>query len=125
MWWNKIIEWFSNNRERNAFISDFNTAAKQAFISNVAPVFMKAESSIGNRAYKHQFSNFFYHGFRIRILTGMDLSDQEIKKIGDMIIANTTLTRQLVTLGYDTFEITNINGSVITDWRLTTLLELR
>lgn len=48
MWWNRIIEWFTNNKERNSFIQDFNKSAKEAFISNLAPVYLKAESSFGN-----------------------------------------------------------------------------
>ena len=44
MWWNRIIEWFTNNKERNSFIQDFNKSAKEAFISNLAPVYLKAES---------------------------------------------------------------------------------
>ena len=124
MWWNKIIEWFSNNRERNEFIGNFNRAAKQAYIANVAPVYLKAESSRGNSNYRHQFSNFFYHGFRIRMLAGRPLDYDEVTDIGNMLIANTGLIRNLVTLGYDTLEITDIRGNVVANWRLTALLEL-
>ena len=52
MWWNRIIEWFTNNKERNSFIQDFNKSAKEAFISNLAPVYLKAESSFGNNSLK-------------------------------------------------------------------------
>ena len=124
MWWNKIIEWFSTSRERNRFIADFNRAAKQAYIANMVPVYLKAESSRGNSNYKHQFSSFLYHGFRIRMLAGRPLDYYEIMDIGNMLIINTGLMRNLVTLGYDTLEITNIHGNVLKDWRLTTLLAL-
>lgn len=124
MWWNRIIEWFSNNRERNLLIGNFNKAAKQAYISYMAPVYLKAESSRGNSNYRHQFSSFFYHGFRIRMLAGTPLDYYEVMDIGNMLIANTVLMRNLVTLGYDTLEITDIRGNLLKDWRLTTLLEL-
>ena len=124
MWWNKITEWFSTSRERNRFIADFNRAAKQAYIANMVPVYLKAESSRGNSNYKHQFSSFLYHGFRIRMLAGRPLDYYEIMDIGNMLIINTGLMRNLVTLGYDTLEITNIHGNVLKDWRLTTLLAL-
>ncbi|MCR6509982.1 hypothetical protein M1B78_17975 [Bacteroides sp. KH569_7] len=124
MWWGRIVEWFSNIRERNELIYNFNKASKQAFIIGIAPTFLKAESSRGNSNYRHQFSSFFYHGFRIRMLAGRPLDYDEVMDIGNMLIANTELIRNLVTLGYDTLEITDIKGNVIDDWRLTALLEL-
>ena len=39
MWWIRILEWFSNNRERNELIADFNKSAKAAFIANAVPVY--------------------------------------------------------------------------------------
>lgn len=124
MWWNRILEWFSNNRERNELIDNFNKSAKVAFVSNTVPVFLKAESSKGNSSYKHQFSSFLYHGFRIRTLTGMFQSDDLFLAIGNMLVSNQSLTRHLVTLGYDTLEVTNNYGKVVKQWRLSTTLEL-
>lgn len=125
MWWNKIIEWFTNNKERNKFLNDFNKSAKQAFIMDVVPIFLKAESSFGNSAFKHQFSNFLYHGIKIRTMTGAYLADSDFISIGNMLVSNPALTRQLVTLGYDTLEITNNNGRVVKQWQLTALLALK
>ena len=105
MWWNRIIEWFTNNKERNKFLNDFNKSAKQAFIMDVVPIFLKAESSFGNNAFKHQFSSFLYHGLKIRTMTGAFLADSDFINIGNMLASNPALTRQLVTLGYDTLEI--------------------
>lgn len=124
MWWNRVLEWFSNNRERDELIANFNKSAKDAFVSNVVPVFLKAESSRGNSSYKHQFSSFMYHGFRIRTLTGLFISDDLFIAIGDMLASNQTLTRHLVTLGYDTLEVTNNSGRVVKQWRLSSMLEL-
>lgn len=125
MWWNRIIEWFTNNKERNKFLNDFNKSAKQAFIMDVVPIFLKAESSFGNNAFKHQFSNFLYHGLKIKTMTGAFLADSDFINIGNMLASNSTLTRQLVTLGYDTLEITNNAGKVVKQWQLTTLLALQ
>ena len=124
MWWNRVLEWFSNNRERDELIANFNKSAKAAFVSNIVPVFLKAESSRGNNLYKHQFSSFLYHGFKIRTLTGLFISDDLFIAIGNMLASNQALTRHLVTLGYDTLEITNNSGRVVKQWRLSTMLEL-
>ena len=124
MWWNRVLEWFSNNRERNELIDNFNKSAKDAFVSNVVPVYLKAESSRGNSSFKHQFSSFLYHGFRIRTLTGMFISDDLFIAIGNMLASNQALARHLVTLGYDTLEVTNNSGKVVQQWRLSAMLEL-
>lgn len=57
-------------------------------------------------------------------MTGLFLDDSQFIAIGNMLASNQTLTRQLVTLGYDTLEITNNNGNVVKQWRLSALLEL-
>ncbi len=124
MWWDRIIEWFSNNKERNQFLNEFNKSAKQAFVSNSVPVFLKAESSFGNNSFRHQFSSFLYHGLKVRTMTGMFLDDELFIAIGNMLASNQGLTRHLVTLGYDTLEVTNNSGKVVKQWKLTALLEL-
>lgn len=124
MWWDKILEWFSNNKERNSFLKEFNKSAKNAFVSGLVPIYLKAESSLGNNSFRHQFSSFIYHGIRVRTLTGMFIKDDLFIEIGNMLISNHTLTRHLVTLGYDTLEITNNKGEVIGQWKLSASLEL-
>lgn len=124
MWWGRIIEWFSSQKERKQILQEFNKNANEAFVNGVVPVYLKAEQSRGNNAYKHQFSNFFFHGFRIKTLSGRYLTNEEITYLGALIISNTMLTRRLVTAGFDTIEITDNSGIVIKDWRLTALMEL-
>ena len=124
MWWDKIIEWFSNQKERRELMNEFNKNAKIAFINNIVPVYLKAEQSRGNSAYKHQFSNFLFHGFRIKTLSGRSLTQQEIIYLGSLIVSNVGLTRRLVVAGFDTVEIINPYGQIVQDWRLTALLEL-
>ena len=64
MWWNNIVSWFQNLGERSKCVNDFNKAAQAAFISNIAPVYMKADISRGNRSYRHAMSDWLFSGFR-------------------------------------------------------------
>lgn len=123
-WWNNVVQWFINTKERQVLINKFNKSSKAAFISDIVPVLFKAESSKGNSAFRHQFSNWLYHGFRIKVLTGRNLLEEEIIQLGSVIKSNTFLCRELVTLGYDTLEITNISGLVVKQWQLTTLIAI-
>ncbi len=124
MWWNRVIEWFSNQKERRKFLDEFNHSARESFIANVVPIYLKAESSFGNNEFRHAFSSFLYHGLKIRTMTGMYLDDSDFISMGNMLASNPSLMRRLVTLGYDTLEITNNGGKVVRQWRLTTLVEL-
>lgn len=124
MWWNRIKDWFSDLGERKRCINDFNTAAKNAFVLNVAPVFMKAETSMGNSAYRHAMSHFFFSGFRIRTLAGRRLSNQEVRNCGLAIITNQELMRKLATLGFDTLEIYSPDGDKIQDWPIKEIMQL-
>jgi hypothetical protein len=125
MWWNKIVSWFREASERQRCINDFNDAAKNAFISNVAPVYLKSEISRGNRNYKHSMSNFFFSGFRIKTLTGRAMSYNEVEAVGLSIHTNQELMRKLVTLGFDTLEICDSSGSKVKDWKLTEIMQIR
>lgn len=51
-------------------------------------------------------------------------SDDLFIAIGNMLAANQALTRHLVTLGYDTLEITNNQGRIVKQWRLSAMLEI-
>ncbi len=124
MWWNKIVTWFREANERQRCVNDFNDAAKNAFISNIAPVYLKAEISRGNGNYKHSMSNFFYSGFRIKTLSGRAMSYSEVESIGLAIYTNKELMRKLVTIGLDTLEICDTVGSKVKDWRITDIMQI-
>lgn len=124
MWWNRIASWFSDLRERKLCINDFNNAAKQAFIVNAVPVYMKAEVSRGNSQYRHAMSSLLFSGFRIKTVSGRFLTSEEIEAVGKTIRSNEELMRKLVTLGFDTLEIYNPQGQKVKDWQLTSLLRL-
>ena len=123
MWWNRIIEWFSTKKERQACVRDFNQAAKKAFISGMVPVYMKADISLGNSEYKHSMSNFF-SGFRIKTLSGRSLTSQEVISVGQTICSNDELMRKLISLGFDTVEIINPDGVMVKDWRLQAFIQI-
>ncbi len=124
MWWNNIVTWFVNLGERQRCINDFNNAAKSAFISNIVPVYMRTETSIGNRSYRHAMSNFFISGFRIRTLSGRSLSDSEVRSCGIAIVSNQELMRKLATLGFDTLEIYSPDGKLIKDWPIKEIMQI-
>lgn len=116
--WNKIVEWFQDRSDRARIIRSFNKAASEAFICGVAPTTLKATITKGDRNYKTSFSNIFQSGFRITALTGRQLSRAEIVSIGETILDNLTLVRRLVTLGFDTLEVTADTGNYGCKWNL-------
>lgn len=122
MWWNRLIDWFSELSERQRCINEFNRAAKDAFIMGSVPVYMKADISKGNRQYRHRMSNFLFSGFRIKTVSGRLLTKSEIESIGATISTNVELMRRLVTLGFDTLELYDPAGNKIKDWRLTGII---
>lgn len=125
MWWNRIIAWFSELSEKQRCVNDFNRAAKEAFIYGSVPVYMKADISRGNRAYRHNMSSFLFSGFRIRTVSGRFLTREEIEAVGATISSNATLMRKLVTLGFDTLEIYSPEGSLVKDWRLMGIMQIQ
>jgi hypothetical protein len=116
--WNEIIGWFSDRNERSALIRNFNNSAKNAFVEGLAPTLLKATISKGDSSYKHQFSNWLNTGFRIQAFTGRPLTKNELTYIGQVILANDGLVRQLVVLGWDTLEIHGDSGAYGCKWQL-------
>lgn len=116
--WNNIITWFKDRSERAKLIRSFNESARNAFVTGVAPTLLKASISRGDRSYRHQFSNWLNSGFRIQAFTGRSLSKDEIIAIGNVILADDTLIRKLVVLGWDTLEIHGDQGFYGCKWQL-------
>ncbi len=116
--WNRIIEWFNDRTERNKLIRSFNSSAREAFVNNIAPTLLKASISKGEQSYKHQFSAWLNTGFRIQAFTGKVLSKNEIISIGQVILTDNNLVRQLIVLGWDTLEIHGDKGSYGCRWQL-------
>lgn len=116
--WNNIISWFKDRSERAKLIRSFNESARNAFVGGIAPSLLKASISKGDRAYRHQFSNWLNSGFRIQAFTGKALTKDEILIIGSVILAEDALIRKLVVLGWDTLEIHSDKGCYGCKWQL-------
>jgi len=116
--WNRIIDWFRDRSERSQLIRSFNDSAKNAFIVGEAPTLLKANISKGESTYKHQFSNWLNTGFRIQAFSGRQLSKDEIKQIGEVILNDNVLVRRLIVLGWDTLEIHGDKGNYGLRWQL-------
>lgn len=116
--WSRIIEWFQERQDRKRLIIGFNTSAKEAFVNGYAPLILEARVSKGNRAYKHQFSDPFNSGFRIKAHAGQQLSKQDTINIGNVVLANPMLVRRLVVLGFDTLEVHSDVGTHGCQWQL-------
>ncbi len=123
-WYQKIVDWFSDFSDRRKLIDDFNRSAREAWVSGVAPVNMKASVSRGYSPYKHQYSKWMASGFRITAYAGMQLSKQQIMLIGAAILQNEVLVRRMVVLGWDTLEIQCDIGNFGCRWQLSDYLAI-
>ena len=122
--WNNIISWFKDRSERGKLIRSFNDAAKESFVSGLVPTLLKASISRGEREYRHQFSDRFNSGFRIKAFKGRELSRNELVNIGGAIISDSTLIRRLVVLGFDTLEVHGDVGYYGCRWQLKDFMQL-
>jgi len=116
--WNRVVDWFKDRSERVKLIRSFNDSAKNSFITGEAPTLLKASISKGERSYRHQFSDWLKTGFRIQAFSGRQLSKDEIKQIGEVILNDNVLIRRLIVLGWDTLEIHGDKGSYGLRWQL-------
>lgn len=117
--WNQLVSWFKDRSERSRLIRNFNDNARRAFVEGDAPTVLKASISRGMSAYKHEFSAWMNTGFRIQALTGRELSKDEMVFIGQVVLADETLVRRLIVLGWDTLEVHDDQGRYGCRWRLT------
>ena len=116
--WKRILEWFADRSQRSGLIRSFNEAARDAFVAGKAPTMLKAGISKGERAYKHQFSDWLNTGIRIKAFTGRVLTRNELEHIGKVILNDNTLVRKLIVLGWDTLEIHADAGIYGCRWQL-------
>ncbi len=116
--WNLMVGWFQDRRERQHFLNDFNQSAKRAFISGNTDIMLKASISYGNSDYRHAFSKFMAGGFRIKVEGSGHLSRDEVISIGKSLVGNPTITRTMISLGWDTLEVYPSGSSSGLQWRL-------
>ena len=100
-----IQDWFNDFSERRRLVRNFNLAARDAFISSMAPTLLECSISVGESAYRHAFSKFMAGGFRIKALSGRALSRNEMISISEVVLSNQELVRKLISLGWDTLEV--------------------
>lgn len=122
--WNLILDWFQDRSERSKLIRSFNDSARDAFVGGIAPTLLKANISKGERAYRHQFSNWLNTGYRIQAFTGRALSKEELIHIGKVILNDSVLVRRLVVLGWDTLEVHGDAGNYGCRWQLKDYIQL-
>ena len=122
--WNIIIGWFKDRKDRSRLIREYNDAAKEAFILGIVPTLLNAKISKGERAYRHQFSDWLNTGFRIQAFTGRQLSKDELITIGEVILSDAALVRKLVVLGFDTLEVHGDIGAYGCRWQLKDHMQL-
>ena len=117
--WIWIKDWFEDRSERTILIRSFNEAAREAFVIVIAPVLLQATISKGYRPYRHQFSSLLGgSGFRIKAMSGRQLTKDDIASIGAVVLADNILVRRLVVLGFDTFEVHCDVGTYGCRWQL-------
>ena len=116
--WNNVLDWFRDRSERSKLVRSFNESARNSFVGGIAPTLLKTKISKGERAYKHQFSNWLNTGYRIQAFTGRQLSKDGLMHIGKVILNDETLVRKLVVLGWDTLEIHGDEGTYGCRWQL-------
>jgi hypothetical protein len=114
-----VTDWFNDFNERRRLIRNFNLAAREAFVSGVAPSLLEASISIGESSYRHAFSKFMSGGFRIKALTGRALSRSEMINLSEVVLDNQELVRKLISLGWDTLEVHDNTGYNGIKWKLT------
>lgn len=122
--WNRIIEWFEDRQSRTELVRSFNRSAKEAFVAGVMPVMLEASITKGDPSYRHMYSKMFDSGFRIKAYAGMQLSRQDIKTLGETILANDVLVRRMVVLGWDTLQIHCDVGNYGCQWRLYDMIRI-
>lgn len=123
-WWNHIVEWFQDSQDRLKLLRSFNQSARSAFINGCSPVLMEASISKGDSSYRHSFSKWMSSGFRIKVLSGRQLSRDEIRAVGNTILGDDMLVRRMVALGWDTLEIHSDIGKFGCKWQLREFLQL-
>lgn len=117
MFWYRIVDWFHDFSERNRVVRNFNKSAREAFILGAAPTLLEAKITAGDSSYKHAFSK-WHSGFRIKAMSGRALTRDEMIAIGNVLLSNSVLIRQLIVLGWDTLEVHDDTGFKGLKWQL-------
>jgi hypothetical protein len=118
MIWHKIRNWFTDLRDRNRFLTEWNRSAKDAYVTGVIPTLMEARTTVGSLEYRHEFSKWMAGGFRVKVLSGKPMTKDELLEIGEFIIGDDVMVRKLVSNGWDTLELYDTAGTIGLKWQL-------
>jgi hypothetical protein len=120
MWYKiiQILDWFGEMNDRYKLIRDFNSAAKESFISGQSKSLLEAKITRGDGDCKHAFSKFISSGFRIKVMGGNVMYKSELIEVGKIILDNDILVRKLISLGWDTLEVEDNKGNTGCKWCL-------
>ncbi len=113
---NDVTQWFSDLSSRQKMLKSFNDMAKAAYVSGVTHFMFKASITRGKSEYKHQFSNVLFSGLKILAFNNGRFSREDVMVIGLAILANRSLVRRMMLLGWDTLEICCDNSPVKYQW---------
>jgi hypothetical protein len=67
MIWDRLLNWFSDIRERNDFLRDWNRSAKNAYIEGIVPTLLEARTTIGTIEFRHEFSKFMAEDSELKL----------------------------------------------------------
>ncbi len=118
MIWDRIRQWCKKLIERQKTIDEFNDNAKAAFIGGAIGVLFHAEEASGDSAFRHPYSKILLSAFTIKSTAGRKLTKEELLYIGRVILNDTSLTRKLYYLGWDTLRIEDPIGGVRVKWAI-------
>ena len=113
---NDITQWFSDLSSRSKMLQSFNRSAKAAYVSGFTQFVFKATITQGNPQFKHQFSKALVSGLRILIYNNGKVTKDDVAILGLAILANQSLVRRLMLLGWDTLEICCDNSPLKFRW---------
>jgi len=118
MIWDRIRQWFKTVIERQRTLDEFNESAKAAFINDGIGVLFRADEASGESDFRHPYSKFLLSAFRVKSTAGRKLTKDELLYIGRVILNDTSLTRKLYYLGWDTLRVEDPIGGVRVKWAI-------
>lgn len=118
MIWDRIIQWFRDIAERRKTFEEFNANAREAFRCGELGVLFEARETSGDPTYRHPFSKLFLSSFTIRSTAGRPLTKDEMLYFGKVVLHDTSFTRKLYYLGWDTLRVDDPIGKLSVKWAI-------
>lgn len=115
---NKIISWLDDFKSRQETIQNFNKNAKDSYVQKQTSLLLEAKTSIGSAEYKHAYSKFMASGFNIKAFSKTPLNTEQLQSVGKDLIKDEAFIRKLISLGWDTLEVQDVDGNLGCKWEL-------